>query len=519
MKQADKVVEVQPIGQDRSGLVSEVARLDTRIHDECSGYINSTNVLHLSDQCCGKNGVVLGWSLGFDLKDMILVAAMCQAPMAFRGGTDRGKTALAELGSNALFGAHGKHWWRLEISRGIDVDDLTDVDIKRLSEGKLSEAISSSPWLAFPAKLLDEINRAHPKLNNILLHLIDGSGLHVRGNLHIPVGMPYSIDGVTKRYSFTITTANENTEEYAATYAEDAALLRRIVFSINLDDFPPSAYDVAKLLQRRRPKMELPDCEPMTESLLKVYEALPEAVPVSPLGHLFLHYLNGLGTCVRTRSGKLRMPGQPEICAKCHLHKSHKFCGRVGGLTEGLLLWTRDVAKAICLLRVVRVLQSVRRDCLGGHVSQVQKFLDSAKEGEALYAKFRDQYIEDLAVSGEDIVAAYTLIAPHHVFIDKSWLDSQESYEKSEGYAFADVAAKSWAGMQQLLRAHKKLFADLAANGELSPANQSEVETLVTTEDAAMLSIIAALRDEELPLNYREAVAHLGGSPTTFRAA
>ncbi len=512
-------LRIEPFGEDRAALIDEVAGLEGRIHEACGAYLNRTSVVHLSDQRHGENGVVLSWSMGLDLKDMILLSAICQAPMALRGITDKGKTALGELGLNALFGSHGEEWWRIEVSRGMALDDLLDIDLKKLSESKLSKAISATPWLAYPARLLDEINRAPAKLNNILLHVVDGSGLHVRGNLHIPVGFEYEVKGRRERYSFTITTANEGGEDYDGVFSEDAALVRRIVVSVNLDDVSPTTQDVAELLRKRRPKIQLPHCNAMTGSVIRVYESLSETIPISPLGHLLLHYLSGLGTCVRTRSGRLRPTGQSEICDKCHLYKSNRFCGRVGGLSEGLLLWTKEMATAIAALRAVKVLRNVRQDCLAGREGQLQKFLDSDAEGEKLYEAFRTQYLEDLAVMGEDIVAAYTLIAPNHVFFDSNWLSSQETYENSQAYAFADVGATSWATMHEILRAHKDLFADLAANGELSPGNQAEVEALVTTEDAAMLSVVSALRDKELPLKFREAFALRSTSPAAIRVA
>lgn len=519
MKPSTESLVIESLGTDRAALIREVERLENRIHEACSGYLNRTSVVHLSDQRHGENGVVLGWLLGLDLKDIMLLAAICQAPLDFRGRSDCGKTALAELGLNALFGPSGEQWWRAEISHGMSVDDLLDIDLKQLAKSKLSEAISPAPWLSYPARLLDEINRAPAKLNNILLHIVDGSGLHVRGNLYIPVGLPYTLDGEEKRYSFTIATANQCNEDYDGVFAEDAAMLRRIVLSICLDDIPPSTDDVAQLLRHRRPKIQFPHCSSMTDSVLTVYESLSEAIPVSPLGHLFLHYLSGLGICVRTRSGRLHVERKADTCDGCHLRKAHRYCGRVGGLSEGLLLWTKDIATAIAALRAVKVLHRVRQDCLEESVGQLQLFMDSEATGEKLLEAFRAKYIDALAVTGEDIVAAYSLVAPNHVYCDKHWLAGQENYENSQAYAFADVAATSWASMQAMLRTHKNLFADLAALGELSPGNQTEVEALVTTEDAAMLSVISALRDKELPLKFREAFARPNPSPAAVRVA
>jgi len=56
-----------------------------------------------------------------------------------------------------------------------------------------------------------------------------------------------------------------------------------------------------------------------------------------------------------------------------------------------------------------------------------------------------------------------------------------------------------------LLLKHRHLFEELSADRELSPARQAEVEELVTTEDAAMLAVISALRNNPIPLNFRDA--------------
>ena len=61
-----------------------------------------------------------------------------------------------------------------------------------------------------------------------------------------------------------------------------------------------------------------------------------------------------------------------------------------------------------------------------------------------MYEEFCAEYFKNLKVTGEDAVAAYALIAPNHVPIDRDWLESQEAYEKSEVYAFGHVANASW---------------------------------------------------------------------------
>lgn len=490
--------------RDVAHLVESVGRLLERVDSVCQPYRNSTPVAHLPDLMGGDGGSEFSTTVELGLKDLYVLAAICQAPLGLQGGTDRGKTALASMALQAIFGNHGESWWRNELSAGTSMEDLLDIDLKKLSESKLSEALSAAPWLSYPGFLLDELNRCPSKLSNHMLHIIDGSGLHVKGNLYLPVGMPYKLDGKEKRYSFTTTTMNP--EDYDGTYDVDPAIIRRIVLSVDLDDVPPTAQDKAYLVEHGRPKLDLSPQESMVEDVIRVYESLPNILSFAPLAKLFLHYLAGLNTCVRTRSGHVQPRLQPAICEECHLHETTRFCGRVSGLSEGLLLWTKEAARGIAAIRAARVLQNVHKDCLAGPYPEVQKLLGTRKKGKALYRAFAEAYLPKLSVSGEDVVAAYTLIAPGHVYADPQWLASQEAYENRATYVFADVAASSWERFQGLLIKHQHLFEELAADRELSPARQAEIEELVTTEDAAMFSVISALRSNPLPLNFREAV-------------
>ncbi len=498
------VLSITPFGDDRAGLIDAVDRLLLRMAEATEKYRNSTSVVHLSEERVGKNGSIFSATPGLGVKDIFVLGMICQAPLGLLGSTDRGKTALASLALQGIFGEHKKHWARIELSGSTSTDDLLEIDMGKLANSKLSEAMSAAAWLSFPGRLIDEINRCPAKLANHILHLIDGSGLHLRGDLYIPVGLPYQVNGEKKRYSFTATT--ENPDDYEGTYTVDPALIRRIVLQVDLDDNLPSVQDIAKLAEEGRAKLALPKSDSMTDSVIRVYESLPACIPISPLAKLFLHYLSGLNTCVRTRSGRLRVDLKPAICDKCHLFKSNALCGRVGGLSEGLLLWTKETARGIAAVRAAKVLQQVRDDCEKNRHQEIQRFLDSKAAGQKLFEAFRRAYLDGLSVIGEDIIAAYSLIAPSHVYMDRQFLESNAAYENRESYAFADVAARSWETMLHLLRKHQALFEDLAADGELSPSNEGEVESLLTTENAAMLAVISALRNKPLPIRFRDSM-------------
>jgi len=261
-----------------------------------------------------------------------------------------------------------------------------------------------------------------------------------------------------------------------------------------------------------RAKTEPPVYDSKVETIIRVYESMPDMFPVSALARLFLHYLWGLGSCIRTKTGRQRKDLLPQICSACHLAKAHPFCGRVGGLSEGLLLWCKDTAMGIAAIRAAKVLQAARGECLNGRAAGIQEYLGNQAEGEELYSAFAETYARDLAVKGEDLVATYSLLAPGHLWISREWVANQPAYEKCDAYAFADIAGRSWSTLKESLRKHERLFSELAENGEISPLYQAEVEALVTTEDAAMQSVIAAFRDEDLSLR-------LGEGPRVHQAA
>jgi hypothetical protein len=331
--------------------------------------------------------------------------------------------------------------------------------------------------------------------------------------LSIPIGLPYLVGGQRKRYSLSILTANELGTDTPGVYEQDAALVRRVVLSHNLDHTPVTTRDVAQLTRALglRAKTESPDFPSAVDAIIRTYESLPAMVPVSALARLFLHYLWGLGSCIRTRAGRQRKDLIPQICSTCHLSKAHPFCGRVGGLSEGLLLWCKETAMGVAAIRAAKVLQTARDECRQGRAAVIQEFLGCRAEGEELYSAFAETYARHLAVTGEDMVAAYSLVAPGHLWINPDWVASQPAYEKCDAYAFADIAGRSWSALKESLKKHERLFSELAENGEISPHYQAEVEALVTTEDTAMQSVIAAFRDKDLSLRLDEG---LRGHPT-----
>jgi hypothetical protein len=501
------VIDAHVMSLDRC--VSVIRSLLHAVRFAARDYYNSTPVLTLPDTLGDDAGSGVCWSNPVDLKTLAVIAALVQAPVALRGDTDRGKTALSERILTGLFGRQGHGWQRMEINRGLTVDDLIDINVEKLSHTTVTEAMSAAKWLGNPGYLLDEISRAHPKLLNLLLHLVDGSGFNIRGDVFVPVGLPYRIGDEEKRYSFSMVTANPPDRDYAGVFEEDAALTRRIVISVDLDQLPPTSRDVALMMSHRRARSTPPHSRPLTPWLISVHEALPKVLEFSATAELFLHYLAAMSTCVRTRSGRFQPRLKSTICTSCHLSKANRYCGRLGALGEGLLLWVKDLAVAIAAVRGCMVLDQARRHCLKSQtrtlaIAELQAVTGTHEIGKDLYRCFRRFYLDQLRITGEDVKAAYLLIAPGHAWIDSEWLKNQTTHESNPLYLLREVAEETWGTMVNFLREHRALLTRVAASAELTDPDQAQLEQFVTTRDAAMLGVIQALRDSEVPLRVRE---------------
>ena len=119
------------------------------------------------------------------------------------------------------------------------------------------------------------------------------------------------------------------------------------------------------------------------------------------------------------------------------------------------------------------------------------------------YGKFRALYLENLRVTGDDVKAAFVLIAPNHVWIDHEWFKSQDEFEGKPLYLFQEVAREGWTSILRFLKTHQNILKNLSSNVDLSPAEQSQIETYITTKDPAVLAVISGLTDEEIPLSFR----------------
>jgi MoxR-like ATPase len=448
----------------------------------------------LTDTTRGAKDEALGLSVPIEIKDILLIAVMAGAPVLICGHADSGKTQLAILVLNALLGSG--NFQMIEINRGMNIDELIDIDVAKLKEASLRKAISEAPWLEKPGKLVDELNRAPAQLINLLQHVIDGKGATYHG-VSLKVGYPYVVDQDKRRYNMVIATMNsantaQEKKKYKGVFEMDYALLRRFVIPISFDLYPPTHQDVARLMDESAPHILLRSFESLLPVVIQINESLRRLVPFGAFARLFRAYVAGMSNCIRARNGRFDPDLNKALCADCRLHTATPYCGRVSAPAPGRLIWMSEIARALAVVRAVKIFRRVERDCASGDIRRVQAFTDSTHKGPTLFREFQQLYLKSFQLTADDLVASYALLCPTHVWLHDSLLRDAK-FEGREEYVLADVAKTMLARLKEHVARHRELLSALDSDNQLTPAQESELGQLIENEDCAMINVIAML--------------------------
>lgn len=389
-------------------ILGEISQLERRVRQVGEGFYNSASVTSAN----GKGG----GSVSYDLFDLLLVGALTESSVLLTGRTDSGKTDLAKIVMTALFCPEEEGWHRLDMDIDFGRDQYVDVDFAVIRNGKkVSEGMFDAlPYLRMPGLIVDEWNRAPPKIANKMLHFFD-KDVNIGGGVRAKVG--YTLGdgkGNGGTYSFLVAAINEG-EEYEGTFPIDKAARRRAVIEIPLDNFAPTIQDRERINASRRgrlypqPADSLSLEQRMTE-LLAVKSAV-EQIPVDGSANHFLLYLQSMDHCVRSQTGsKLGIKFDEGICTKampqqvtaaqsgkttsgggaCHFYTFHNnMCPAVSAISEGT---------SINLLRVARGFAALRAAKLG------------MAEG-------------DVSVYAQDLAAAFPFVAYSKLGLSQPWVD------------------------------------------------------------------------------------------------
>lgn len=337
-------------------------------------YRNSTSIVNM----CGTD---------LNTWEVITSAVISNLNILLIGERGEGKTQLQNELRDAYFGKATYIRMR-DNFRAKDLFETYNLD--KLFEGKCTvlEAKEKLPNLKNPLTIIDEINRAHEKVQNQVFDIYDGYIIFEgpNGTEKIPLGVPVE-DGLN--FHSAIASANVG---YSGTSPMDSALLDRSHLILNIDNFSPTTIDNAIILSETiTPKVIDYKSENNTERIVDIYRGAKQ-IKLSIDALVALLYLRkGIDYCIKPENKHSKMPvikSLPDICEGCNeLGKGCGYTYPVSTRTE----------KAVTLL------------------AKGLKVMADAKSGD----------VQSLRVRYQDILGAFTLVAPYSGILDERWVDKE----------------------------------------------------------------------------------------------
>ena len=228
-------------------MIERAYSLTRLVHEYAAQYQHSRPLI-VQQTAIVLNRTKHHFTLNYDIKDLMFLGALTHSSVLMTGDTDKGKTTLAKLVMNGLFGEQDKGWHKINIDIEYTRDMLFEVDFDVIRSGKKSSEglYEVYPSLLLPGFIVDELNRSHAKVANQVMHVFDRDISGPNG-VRASIGYPYDDD---KRYQFQVAAMNEG-EEFTGTFDIDKAMRRRTIIEIPLDAFSPTGAPCAALLARR----------------------------------------------------------------------------------------------------------------------------------------------------------------------------------------------------------------------------------------------------------------------------
>ncbi len=457
-------------------LIQEIHQMNRLVHQ------NAVQYFHTRPLAVSKTGLILPskvkhpFEIEYDIKDLLLIGAITHSSVLMTGGTDTGKTTLAKLMMNSLFGKEEEGWHRIDVDTDFGKDTYTDVDFSKMIEGKkLSEGMyQAMGFLHLPGLIWDEINRSHSGLTAKLLHIFDR-------DISLPDGRRAKT-GVSMEngntYQFQIAAINEG-DAYTGTYQLDQALRRRTVLEIPFDIFSLTAYDQLCIKKRGKREIALENDTNHLEKILYIYRSVGKSLPLHPLAEMYASYLESFDYCkhsltgekssIASRNGSINhVCSQPmqlvgetlsgdENQIRCNLIKSLEgMCPYVRGISAGVSKNFLAVARGFALLRATKFVemlagfqQGVNEKPLSYGLEQPERFISSLQEyagtrltSNDLCRKAVDAYVENLEVELEDINAALGFVGYSKIGMSGIWVSKHYQGNRFEAIRKFSAEAK-----------------------------------------------------------------------------
>ncbi|MHA1251046.1 MAG: AAA family ATPase [Candidatus Helarchaeota archaeon] len=297
-------------------------------------------------------------NLNFTLTDILLIGAITQSSVLLSGSSGSGKTLLAELVSNFLFGKDGVI--RKNITPDLNEQDFMDIDFGAIKAGKkLKEAMLADDLFSRPCLIIDEANRAPSIIQNRLIQILENS-IDIKSKI-IHAGVLLN-NGM--KYHWNILTLNYG-EEYAGTSTVDRALRDRITLDIPIDNFPPTLDDQIRMI---RESLFPKDRVDLTSTGVPIYDFIQnmDKINLSLEAEALILYMSFTSNCIKSPTGsKYGVIFSPQYCKDqdCPYARNpplNKICPYTYAPSNRILRRLVHVSKGLCLLRHAKVVSYLK---------------------------------------------------------------------------------------------------------------------------------------------------------------
>jgi hypothetical protein len=438
--------------------IEKIHRINDSVHEQAEQYHHTRPLGQAKGVLVLPDKRLQEFTTLFGLKDMFTIGALTESTILMTGGTDCGKTTLAKLVMNGLFGSEDVGWHRIDIATDFGADAYADIDFSAITEGrKLSEGLYSlQSFFLLPGLILDEINRAHSAITNKLLHVLD-QDMSLPDGRRVKIGVQRP-NGTT--YQFQISAINEG-QEYSGTFDVDKALRRRTTIEIPMDIFQPTALDRLLIQRTETRDIVLPTTEGFAEAIMELYAGVGKGLKLHALAEMFLSYLEGFEYCkhslnglkgsVASKNGSIKHVCTQPIMVRghnvgddgmvCEFSRADAFqndlCANVRGITPGVSKNVVQVAKGFALLRATKfvemmagVTQEVFERPLSYRIeNDPELFMNSLKQyaggslsGVELAKAAVEKYVTGLEVERGDIEAAIGFVGYSKIGMAPLWV-------------------------------------------------------------------------------------------------
>ncbi|MHA1283981.1 MAG: AAA family ATPase [Promethearchaeota archaeon] len=380
-----------------SSLIRDLAILELELDNYISqNYFNSQPVISI--QIFYRNRM---YDLSFKLSDILLIGALTQSSVLLSGSSGSGKTFLAELIMEALFGQDG--YTRKNITPDMNEQDFMDIDFGAIKDGKtLKEAMKADELFNRPSLIIDEANRAPPIIQNRLLQILENNIDLKSKTIH--AGKKLSNNTY---YHWNILTLNYGTE-YAGTSTVDRALKDRITIDIPIDNFPPTLDDQISMIHKPLEKDNSMILDPKDEIIYNIYQNLNK-IQLSLEAEALILYLSFTSNCVKSPTGsKYGVLFSPHFCKEqnCPYARNpplNEICPYTYAPSNRILRRLVHTSKGFCLLK---------------HAKIYNKILTS--EGEAVANDYLKT--QNFDVSLKDVISLAPLILHSKISMNQEWV-------------------------------------------------------------------------------------------------